>query len=137
VIFIDSNVLIDIWGADQQWKTWSLDAVAKAADLSELRINQIILAEFAPRLVSLTAFLDRIASLDIVIEPFSDEAAYLAGVAFQKYRKSVRSEKSVLPDFFIGGHAQLLGAAILTRDSRFYRSYFPEVPLIAPEKDRA
>ena len=137
MIFIDSNVLIDIWGADQQWKDWSLAAVASAAELSDLRVNHIIVAEVAPRLKSLAAFLDRIALYDIKVEPFSDDAAFLAGAAFQGYRKNGRSEKSVLPDFFIGGHAQVLGATILTRDPRFYRAYFPDVPLIAPEKDEA
>ena len=135
MIFVDSNVLIDIWGADQHWKDWSLTAVANAAELSDLRINHIIVAEVAPRLASLAAFHDRIALYDIEIEPFSDEAAFLAGVAFQFYRRNARSEKSVLPDFFIGGHAQTLGATILTRDPRFYRSYFPDVPLITPTKD--
>jgi predicted nucleic acid-binding protein len=40
----------------------------------------------------------------------------------------------VLADFFIGGHAQVAEATILTRDPRFYRTYFPSVPLITPDK---
>jgi predicted nucleic acid-binding protein len=41
----------------------------------------------------------------------------------------------VLPAFFIGAHAQVLGLPILTRDSRRYRAYFPEVEVIAPESE--
>jgi predicted nucleic acid-binding protein len=40
----------------------------------------------------------------------------------------------VLPDFFIGAHAQIARLPLLTRDTRRYRSYFPEVELIAPER---
>ena len=40
--------------------------------------------------------------------------------------------RSPLPDFFIGAHAAILGAPLLTRDPRRYRSYFPTLELIAP-----
>ena len=38
----------------------------------------------------------------------------------------------MLPDFFIGAHAEAAGLRLLTRDGSRYRSYFPEVALIAP-----
>ena len=40
--------------------------------------------------------------------------------------------RSTLPDFFIGTHAAVTELALLTRDERRYRSYFPSVRLIAP-----
>jgi predicted nucleic acid-binding protein len=36
----------------------------------------------------------------------------------------------VLPDFFIGAHAVVEDIALLTRDARRYRSYFPTIRLI-------
>jgi predicted nucleic acid-binding protein len=39
----------------------------------------------------------------------------------------------VLPDFFIGAHAQAARLPLLTRDTRRYQTYFPDVALIAPE----
>lgn len=43
-----------------------------------------------------------------------------------------RSRDNVLPDFFIGAYASVLGCRILTRDDRRYRTYFPRVTLVAP-----
>jgi predicted nucleic acid-binding protein len=38
----------------------------------------------------------------------------------------------VLSDFFVGAHAMVEGIALLTRDVRRYRSYFPTIMLITP-----
>jgi predicted nucleic acid-binding protein len=38
----------------------------------------------------------------------------------------------VLQDFFIGAHAAVARLALLTRDARRYRSYFPTIDLVAP-----
>jgi len=41
---------------------------------------------------------------------------------------------NMLADFFIGAHAAVLSCAILTRDGRRYRNYFPRVALITPDE---
>jgi len=59
-------------------------------------------------------------------------ALFLAGKAFLRYRRAGGPRTSVLPDFLIGAHAAIAGCAILTRDERRYRTYYPRVPLITP-----
>jgi predicted nucleic acid-binding protein len=67
------------------------------------------------------------------VEAFLEETAlFLAGKAFREYRARGGARTGVLPDFFIGAHAVIRGIALLTRDTRRYRSYFPTIALITP-----
>lgn len=59
-------------------------------------------------------------------------ALFLAGKAFQQYRAAGGARTGVLPDFFIGAHATVMGWALLTRDTQRYRSYFPTIDLVTP-----
>lgn len=139
MILIDSNILIDLFGVDQDWYDWSAQAAEDADAVDALAVNTISIAEVAPRLGSLAKFLRNLELINAQLVDLTPEAAFAAGEAFAQYRARRRSVNagtmSVLPDFFIGGHAQSLGATILTRDPRFYRAYFPSVPLITPVKD--
>jgi predicted nucleic acid-binding protein len=60
------------------------------------------------------------------------EALFLAGKAFLRYRRSRGTERSVLPDFYIGAHAAVMQWPILTRDASRYKTYYPTVSLITP-----
>jgi predicted nucleic acid-binding protein len=61
------------------------------------------------------------------------EAAFLAGKCYLAYRQRGGTKQSPLPDFFIGAHAAVAGYRLLTRVAARYRSYFPRLPLIAPD----
>ena len=56
----------------------------------------------------------------------------VAGKAFRQYRKSGGTKTGVLPDFFIGAHAAVAKAPLVTRDATRYRTYFPTVEVVAP-----
>lgn len=136
MILVDSNVLIDVIGKDPVWLNWSLDQLdGRHGDM--ISVNQMVIAEVAPRYPSLDLFVAEIVGWGMSIDEYGADAAFAAGLAFIRYRRNRGNGAPLLPlpDFFIGGHAQVLGAAILTRDPRFYRSYFPDVLLIAPERD--
>ena len=62
------------------------------------------------------------------------EAAFLAGKAFLRYRRSGGGKTSTMPDFFIGAHAAVAGLALLTRDRARFRTYLPTVVLITPDE---
>jgi hypothetical protein len=136
VIFVDSNVIIDVLDRDPIWYDWSLSQMIAAAALGSVVTNHVVMAEAAPHYGSLPEFIAQLDEMTIEIELLNDKAAYAAGTAFLEYRRRSTKRQSVLPDFLIGGHASALKASILTRDARVYRTYFPTVPLITPRKDQ-
>lgn len=137
MIVIDSNVLIDILDRDPNWFDWSFAQLERAASLGRVIINPVVVAEVAPQFGTLDEFLGKMMAMVVGVEALDAQAAFIAGQAFQNYRRARPAEmpKAIVADFLIGGHAQAIGATILTRDARFYRSYFPTVPLITPETD--
>jgi hypothetical protein len=60
------------------------------------------------------------------------QAAFLASRAFMRYRIAKGTKTGVLPDFFIGAHAEAEGWTSMTRDATRYRRFFPKVSLISP-----
>ena len=131
-VMVDSNVLLDLMTEDARWLSWSAEAVERAADRFRLVINPIIYAEVSirySRIEDLEAALPK-AMLDREAIPY--EAVFLAGKCFLAYRQRGGTKRSPLPDFFIGAHAAVAGYQLLTRDAARYRSYFPRLPLIAP-----
>lgn len=137
MILIDSNVVIDILDRDPAWFDWSLASLESAAAAGPLAINPVVVAEAAPRFGNLQAFISAMKNLGVDHLPLDADAAFNAGAAFQRYRltRPAIAPKAILADFLIAGHAQALNAAVLTRDPRFYSSYFPDLTLITPETD--
>lgn len=129
---LDSNVLLDIVTADEKWLDWSVDQFRTAAAEGHIQISPIIYAELAAAFPSQAA-LDRWLSPEIfqrLLLPY--EAGYRAGQAFVAYRQRGGAKTSPLPDFYIGAHAEVSGLTLVTRDAARYRTYFPNVKLIAP-----
>lgn len=130
---VDTNVLLDVLTEDEGWQGWSTDALAEADEAGPLYINPIIYAEVSIRFLRVEDLDDALPAADYRRAPLPWAAAFLAGRAFVRYRRNRGTASSTLPDFFIGAHAAVAGFALLTRDARRYRTYFPTVDLIAPD----
>ena len=132
LILVDTNVLLDLVTDDPRWAEWSQQQLALASAQDELVINEIVYAELSigyERMEELDAML---VSAGLANAAIPCPALFLAGKAFQRYRSSGGRKTGVLPDFFIGAHAVVADAALITRDAARYRSYFPGIMLIAP-----
>jgi hypothetical protein len=132
-ILLDTNVILDIWDRDPVWHAGSSQQMRKLSHIYELAINPIVYAELAPRFTDPATLNEKLADLGIVFENIPRDAAFFAGKAHLYYRSRGGAKSSVLADFFIGAHALALGCPVLTRDTRRYSTYFPEVRLIAPD----
>jgi len=129
-ILVDSNVILDVLTEDATWMAWSAETLASVADGDLVTINPLIYAE-------VSIGFERIEELDAAVADFHRvplpwEAGFLAGKCFATYRNAGGTRSSPLPDFYIGAHASVAGMRLLTRDSRRYRSYFPNLEIIAP-----
>jgi len=129
---IDSSVLLDILTVDPLWFEWSSEAVAIAADRTEIAINPLIYAEISPHFASPEELDNAFPVMIFRREPLPFEAAFLAGKAFTKYRGRGGTRTSPLSDFYIGAHAAVSRLELLTRDPRRFRAYFPRVKIISP-----
>jgi hypothetical protein len=133
MILLDANVILDIWDPDPVWGEWSAEQVRNLSALNDLVINPIIYAEISVSFATSTTLDEKLEELGVIVENIPRRAAFLAGKAFARYRRQGGTKGNVLPDFFIGAHASVLGCPLLTRDTRRYAAYFPSVRLIAPQ----
>ena len=133
MIFVDTNILIDIATDNPAWADWSRQALTAARARGPLLINAIVYAEFAIPFAAQADCEAEIEKFDLTLAEISKSVAFRAAQAFRLYRGAGGARAAALPDFFIGAHASWLAIALLTRDVRRYRAYFPEVALIAPE----
>ena len=131
---VDSNVILDVFTDDPQWADWSSEALSFASDESTLAINPIIYAEVSVRVASIEDLNALLPTTGFRRLDLPYEAGFLAGKAFLAYRRRGGLRTNPLADFYIGAHAAVSEMRLLTRDARRYRTYFPTVPLIAPER---
>ncbi|MEJ8574076.1 type II toxin-antitoxin system VapC family toxin [Microbaculum marinum] len=130
---VDTNVLIDVFGADPNWVEWSRSRLRAAAGNGELVVNPMVYAE-------LSAMFPTQRQLDHALprdryrrEDLPWDAAFNAGRAFLAYRRAGGAKRSPLPDFYIGAHAEIHGYDLLTRDPARYRQFFPMLKLVTPD----
>jgi predicted nucleic acid-binding protein len=131
-ILVDSNIILDIVTEDPKWYSWSAVQLESLAEEHTLIINPIIYSE-------VSIGFGRIEDLDQALSPeffqrenLPWEAGFLAGKCFKKYRGLGGARRSPLPDFYIGAHAAIRNMALVTRDPKRYKTYFPKLTLISP-----
>jgi len=133
VTLVDTNVLVDILTGQPIWRAWSVEMMDRQSAAGALLITDVVYAELSPLFATAELLDAAIADLDVSLKRIPPLALFVAGRAFEQYRRKGGPRSTLLADFFIGAHALVEGLPILTRDTRRYRTYFPEVELIAPD----
>lgn len=130
---VDSNVLIDVLSRDPIWYNWSASRLAECAERAPTVIVDAIFAEICASFETVDDVEQALEALGIGHVAMTTRSLFRAASAFREYRRNSGAKTNVLPDFFIGAHAEAEGMYLLTRDRRRYRTYFPAAQLIAPE----
>lgn len=132
MILIDSNVVLDALDIEAEWRPWSLEALTQTTDQFPF-VNPIVVAEIGTRFRSLEELDAALRSLSLPVMDLSLRCSWLAGRAHLAWIRNGGRRGAMLADILIGAHALGVGASVLTRDPRRFRTYFPEVELITPE----
>jgi predicted nucleic acid-binding protein len=134
VTLVDSNVLLDLFTDDPTWRGWSAESLAAARDAGTLVINPIVYAEVSVRFAAIEELDEALPAADFLREELPYAAGFLAGKAYLRYRAQGGTKRSPIADFYIGAHAAVCRYRLLTRHAARYRSYFPKLSLVAPDR---
>ena len=153
IFAVDTNILADLLLSGTPHRDESQQRLAEARRQGDLIVCEAVYAEIAPfhdTVGEVDAFL---ADSGIALQRSSPEALLRAGRAWRAYSRrrprlpacsrcgttrEVRCEncgaelqyrQHTIADFLIGGHAVTHADRLLTRDSRTYQRYFPELAL--------
>ena len=126
----DTNIVIHL--IDDFLKPNSRSELQRYAADHRLIVNEIIYAEISGQYESAEAVTDLLEALRMRTVRLTLNECFRAGVAFRNYRRNGGPRTTILPDFLIGAQASVRGWSILTRDTKRFSTYFPEVELINP-----
>ena len=132
MFLVDTNVLLDIFTDDTQWRSWSENAIREALVIGPIGINPIVYAETSLAFADAEPLDQLLAELMLERWPLPYHAAFIAGRAYRRYRRAGGARRTPLPDFYIGAHAATDDLTLVTRDAGRYRTYFPSVKLLTP-----
>lgn len=127
---IDTNILLDIFLPDVTHGESSLKSLEKAYEKGALVICNVVYAELVPQFEERHLLDLCLKKIGIDIIPLNNEAAYLAGILWNKYRKKNKTKNRIITDFLIGAFAKSQSDQFLTRDQGFYRNYFEGLNVI-------
>jgi hypothetical protein len=133
---VDTNVLLDVFGADNRFGPLSAEAIRQCLRDGALVASEVVWAETATVFGDTRRFEHAMATLPIAFAPLTQSAAVRAALAWRRYRASGGPRQRIAADFLIGAHALTVADRLLTRDHGFYRRYFAGLRVIEPSHSK-
>lgn len=153
---VDTNILLDLLGGDLTARAAARHTLSVSLRGGALIVSPVVYAELDASFDQPQATDRFLADLDIQLDGFTREALRWAAEAWRTYTtrrgRQVQCNacgqqfglqcpdcaapivwrQHVISDFLIGGHALAQADGLITRDSGYYRTYFPRLRLIIP-----
>jgi predicted nucleic acid-binding protein len=150
---VDTNILLALLIPNAIHAAYAAKALAAAAADGALILCEAVYAELSAHFPVASDMEQFCNDTRLRLEPSDAQALALAGRAWASYARrrppgfvcarcgtghTVRCERCgeiinarqhIVADFLIGAHAMIHADSLLTLDSRFYRSYFPNLRL--------
>jgi predicted nucleic acid-binding protein len=129
---VDTNVLIDVLGANAAFGPASSRAIRRCLGDGALVACEIVWAETAANFVSGESARTALGRLRVEFSAVELASAAAAGEGWRRYRQAGGSRQRVASDFLVGAHALHQADRLLTRDRGFYRGYFDGLEILDP-----
>ena len=127
---VDSNVLIDVFGADARFGHASAGALRLCINEGSVLACSVVWSEVRAAFAGEADFRNALQTLGIGFSALTEQAATLAGTNWKKYRSAGGKRGRVMADFLIGAHAVAQCDRLLTRDRGYYKKYFSGLKLV-------
>jgi predicted nucleic acid-binding protein len=129
---VDTNVLLDVFGADAKFGEASAEAVRRCLNEGALVACEAVWVETATAFLNSEEFRRAMADLSVAFQPMTEEASVKAAETWRFYRARGGRRTGIASDFLIGAHALNAADRLLTRDRGFYRRYFTGLKVLNP-----
>jgi len=130
-VLVDSNILLDIFTENQNWFEWSSSVLSEIANDAILVINPLLYAEISVPFETIEELEQAVPKEIFRREVLPWKAGFLTVKCLLSNRKTGGTQRSTLPDFYIGDHVSVRKMRLLTGDKGRYKTYFPKLEIIA------
>lgn len=124
---VDTSVLLDVFLPDERYGRQSQQRLRAAYDAGAVVVSDVVYAELAAAFPDRTTLDRALREINATTSPINTDIASEAGVRWKRYRESGGLRTRIITDFLIGAHALAVADTFLTRDRRFFGTYFPEL----------
>ncbi|WP_454064721.1 type II toxin-antitoxin system VapC family toxin [Candidatus Nitrospira salsa] len=129
---IDTNILINTFGADPIYGIRSKETFRSRVQRGALIACEVVLAEVIALFPTVTIAKKALTYLGVGYSLLKIDAALQAGRLWKAYRAKGGKRTRMVADFLIGAHAFHQADALLTRDRGFYRTGMSSLKIIDP-----
>ena len=131
---VDTNVLIDVLGADPRFGPASWSALRMSLNDGVVIACDVVWAEVIAAFPDPEATEAALSRLPVAFSRLSQPAATRAGIAWRAYRQAGGPRERLMTDFVVGAHALEHADRLLTRDRGFQRLAFEGLTILDPSR---
>ncbi len=129
---VDTNVLLDVFGADPTHGRRSLEALRRCAGEGQLVACEIVWTEVAVGFDDPLQCHRLLDDMNVSFDPVDRASSVFAASIWSAYRRDGGTRNRVVADFVVGAHAAVRADRLLTRDRGFYRERFGDLEVVDP-----